>query len=200
MFHTGCGEGAVIDIEGDARECGVLQVRIKSRVRPPTISKTARRSNKMNNGTWLLALETWLSLVTLTLKILSSWTTLWHFIIDLHRETFQESVVSKLLCFLEMCLWGTPCNASQLPRHEHPWRYFSQENFTEVSFFWMTESPFSKLLESWLRLCIGHQLPGTCVGVRFCVSDLLLASSYFLFSFSWFLSPVYLVCFIWILC
>ena len=160
-----------------ARECGVLQVSTKPRVRPPTISKTARGSSKRNNRTWLLALETWLS----TLKILSSWTTFWHFIIDLHQETFQESVVSKLLCFLETYLWGTPCNASQLPRHEHSWRYFSQENFTEISFFWMTESPFSKLLDSWLLLCIGHQLPGTCVGMHFCVSNLLLAPSYFLF-------------------
>lgn len=91
MCHTGYGEAAVIDIEGDARECGALQVSINPRVRPPTISKTARGSSERDNRTWLPALETWLS----TLKILSSWTTFWHVIIDLHQETFQESVVSK---------------------------------------------------------------------------------------------------------
>lgn len=47
--------------------------------------------------------------------------------------------------------------------------------------------------------CISHQLPGTCIGTDFCVLNLLLAPSYFLFSFSWFLSPVYLVYFILIL-
>ena len=142
----------------------------------------------MNNATWPLALETWQSLVTLTPKVLSSWTTLWHFIIDLHQETFQESMVSKSLYFSEKCLWGTSCTASQLPRHEHPYRYFSQRNIKETSWFWTTEFSIFKLLYSCFLLCISHQLPGTCIGTDFCVPNLLLAPSYFLFSFSWFLS------------
>lgn len=51
MCHTGYGEAAAVDIEGDARECGVLQVSIEARVRPPAISKTARRSSKRTNRT-----------------------------------------------------------------------------------------------------------------------------------------------------
>lgn len=51
MCHTGYGEAAVIDIEGDARECGALQVSINPRVRPPTISKTARGSSERDNRT-----------------------------------------------------------------------------------------------------------------------------------------------------
>lgn len=62
-------------------------------------------------------------------------------------------------------------------------RYFSHQNIKEISSFeQVTEFSIFKFLDSCFLLCIGHQLPGTCMGTRFCGPDVLLALSYFFYS------------------
>lgn len=79
------------------------------------------------------------NIVTLTSRGLNAWTTLGRFIISRHWETFQESMVSTPLYFLETGFWGRASTTLPLLRHHHHGRYLSQGDTKEICFIWATD-------------------------------------------------------------